>query len=114
MDGIRELIIRVDALVRVIEKSTLPEPFRSSRPCKSLLRPRRRGIAFLFAVIHHLQLLVERLPDNVGEVDDIGAKTMRLADAAKQAGVFLLPKGALENHLPSYAERSSTCLTGQR
>lgn len=104
MDGIRELNIRVDALVRAIETSTAPGLVSVKSAVQSAPETEAKRYRLLIAVIHHRQLLVESLPDKVGEVDYIGAKTIKLADAARQAGVFLLPKGALENHVPSYEE----------
>lgn len=104
MDGIRELNNRVDALVRSIESATNPvfDPIKSAVQSASDTEAKRYRV--LIAVIHHREAFVECLPNNVGEVDYIIAKTTKLIDAAQQAGVFLLPRGALENHLPSYTE----------
>ncbi len=102
MDGIRELNNRVDALVLAIEASTAPELVQVKSAVQSASETETKRYRVLIAVIHHRQLLGEILPAKVGEVDYIAAKTMKLAEAARQAGVFLLPKGALENHVPSY------------
>lgn len=104
MDGIRELNIRVDAFVRSIETATAPGLVSVKSAVQSASETEAKRYRVLIAVIHHRQVLVESLPNKEGEVDYIMAKTTKLAEAARQAGVFLLPKGALENHVPSYAE----------
>jgi hypothetical protein len=104
MDGIRELNIRVDALVRAIETTSAPKLDSVKSAVQSASETEAKRYRILIAVIHNRQLLVESLPEKVGEVDYIVAKTTKLAEAARQAGVFLLPKGALENHVPSYAD----------
>lgn len=104
MDGIRELNIRVDALVRAIEIATAPELTLVKSGVEATPETEAKRYRVLIAVIHHRQALVESLPDKVGEIDYIGAKTTKLAEAARHSRVFLLPKGALENHVPSYVE----------
>ncbi|HJT28016.1 MAG TPA: hypothetical protein VJ784_11445 [Pyrinomonadaceae bacterium] len=49
------------------------------------------------------EVLRTNLPERVGEIDYVVAKVTRISEAAQKAGVFLLPKGALENHLRSYS-----------
>ena len=102
MDGIREFNVRIDSVVRAIESAASPQLASVKSAVQSTSETETKRYRVLIAVVHDRQLLVESLPDKVGEVDYIGAKTIRLAEAARQAGVFLLPKGALENHVPSY------------
>jgi hypothetical protein len=104
MDGIRELNSRVDALVRAIEASTAQGLVSIKSAVHSSSETEAKRYRVLIAVIHFRQLLVETLPEKGGEIDYISAKAGRLADAARQAGVFLLPKGALENHMPSFKD----------
>ncbi len=104
MDGIREFNVRIDSVVRAIESAASPQLASVKSAVQSTSETETKRYRVLIAVVHDRQLLVESLPDKVGEVDYIGAKTIRLAEAARQAGVFLLPKGALENHVPSYTE----------
>lgn len=57
----------------------------------------------LMATIYSRQLLVTHLPTHQGEIDYVVAKMNRIREGAQAAGVFLLPKGALENHLRDYS-----------
>lgn len=103
MDGIRELHNRVDAVARAIETNTSPkiDPIKSALGTSAETETKRYRV--LIAVIHEKAMLLEVLSDKKAEIEFIAAKTGKLVDAARQAGVFLLPDGALENHIPSYA-----------
>lgn len=104
MDGIRELHNRVDVVIRAIEATTSSQLASIKEAVKSTPETETKRYRVLIAVIHHRQSLIEVLPERLGEIDFIAAKTLKLAEAARRAGVFLLPKGALENHVPSYAD----------
>jgi len=103
MDAIRELNIRLDLLARAVGTSSehaLSEIQETLRQAPDTEEKRYR---VLMATIHMRQLLVTHLPTHQGEIDYIVAKMNRIREGAQAAGVFLLPKGALENHLPYYA-----------
>lgn len=102
MDGIRELHIRVDEVIRAIERATSPNLSSIQIVLQSASETETKRYRVLIAVIHQRQSLIEELPDKLAEIDYIAAKTLRLAKAAREAGVFVLPKGTLENHLPGY------------
>ena len=102
MDGIRELNTRADAVVRAVEAATAPELDPIKTALKSTPETESKRYRVIIAVMHHCSALVKGIPEKTGEINFIAAKTLKLAEVARAAGVYLLPKGALENHLPSY------------
>ncbi|HEV2691317.1 MAG TPA: AAA family ATPase [Verrucomicrobiae bacterium] len=101
MDAIRELNSRLDALSRAVESDENPTLVGLKLALNGQETDSKR-YRILVGAINNRELLAHSLPERAGEVDYIIAKTKLIADAAREAGVFLLPKGALENHLASY------------
>lgn len=52
--------------------------------------------------MHSRDGLLANLPERTGEIEYVVAKVVRISEGAREAGVFLLPKGALENHVATY------------
>ncbi|HCE45439.1 MAG TPA: hypothetical protein DET40_18015 [Lentisphaeria bacterium] len=102
MEAIRELNVRMDTLILAVESSSdsMIEEIKTALQGVSEREDKRYRI--IIGTIHKRDLLAQSLPDKVGEIDYIYAKIKQIAEASREAGVFLLPKGALENHLASY------------
>ncbi len=102
MDAIRELNRRLDSLVRAVESSSEMAAAEIKSALMAVEETEAKRYRVLVATIHRREALVRSMPEKTGEVDYITAKVKRLSEAAREAAVFLLPKGALENHLASY------------
>jgi hypothetical protein len=102
MDAIRELNIRLDSLVRAVEGNLEPALAEITTTIQQATETEQKRYRMLLAVIHRRESIVTAMPDKMPEVEYVAGKLYHISEASKQAGVFLLPKGALENHLPSY------------
>jgi hypothetical protein len=102
MDAVRELYKRLDILITAINASTAPDLADIKTAFQQATNTDSKRYRSLIAAIHHKELLRTNLPAQTGEIDYIVAKVTRISEAAQKAGVYLLPKGALENHLLSY------------
>jgi hypothetical protein len=102
MDGIRELHNRVDVLVREIEASTSQNIAAIRSALQASPETETKRYRALVAVIHEKAALLGELAGLNAEIEFVAAKTLKLIEAAREGGVYLLPKGALENHVPSY------------
>lgn len=102
MEAIRELNNRLDALIRLIVATSedsleaLRNDLRVSQETES------KRYRALVETMHNRNVLVSALTNNVGDVDYVASRVKILVGAANEAGVYILLKGALENHLPSY------------
>jgi OLD-like protein/putative AbiEii toxin of type IV toxin-antitoxin system len=103
MDAVRELYKRLDTLITAINASTAPDLADIKTAIQQATNTDSKRYRGLIAAIHHRDSLRAHLPAQTGEIDYIVAKVERISEAAQKAGTYLLPKGALENHLPSYA-----------
>jgi hypothetical protein len=102
MDGIRELHNRVDVVVRVIEAASSSKIASIKLALQANSETEAKRYCVLLAVVHYRNMLIETLTDKASEIEFIAAKITQLAGAAREAGVFILPQGALENHVPGY------------
>lgn len=102
MDAIRVLNNKLDALITALNASTEPALADIQSAIQQVAETERKRYRVLMAAIHSKEVLVGSLPNKVNEIEYVIAKVSRIADAVQKAGVFLLPKGALENHLSSY------------
>lgn len=102
MDAIRELNNKLDLLLRAIESSSEPAISDIRSAINQTQDTDAKRYRVLTSAIHSREILISGLPDRKGEVDYVIAKVARISDATQKAGVFLLRKGALENHLPDY------------
>lgn len=103
MDAIHELNIRLDAVMGDIEAGAIVELASVKTAIQQAADTETKRYRTLVAVLHQQALLLIHMPARKGEVDYVVGKTARILEGAKKAGVFLLPKGALENHLQGYA-----------
>lgn len=102
MEAIRELNVRLDALIRALDSSTAAPLGELKAAIQQAPETEAKRYRVLIAAIHRREMLVNSIPERTGEIDYLVAKVKRLSEVAREAGVFLLPKGALENHLPTY------------
>lgn len=103
MDAIREFYKKLDILSGAIEASVAPDLADTKSALQQAPSTDTRRYRTLIAAVHRKDVLRRNLPERVGEIDYVVAKVTGISEAAKKAGVFLLPKGALENHLASYS-----------
>lgn len=102
MDAIRQLNVKLDGLIDAIESSHDQGLSDIQAAVKAVPDTESKRYRTLVACLHNRDLLVASLPAHVGETDYAAAMTLRITEAAMVAGVHLLPKGVLENHLTSY------------
>lgn len=103
MDAIRQLNSKLDALISTIQGSSSQKLSDIKSAINAVRDVETRRYRTLLATIHNHRELAESLTDKTGEIDYVVAKSARICEAAKAAGIYLLPKGSLENYLPSYA-----------
>ena len=102
MDAIRELYKRLDILMDAIDVSIAPDLADIKVALQQAPNTDTKRYRSLIAAIHLKDVLRTNLPERNGEIDYVVAKVARISKAAEKAGVFLLPRGALENHLASF------------
>jgi len=103
MDAIRELYKGLDILSGAIDASAAPDLTDIRLALQQAPNTDTKRYRSLIAALHRKDVLRTNLPERVGEIDYVVARVTRISEAAQKAGVFLLPRGALENHLPSYS-----------
>jgi len=102
MHAIRELYQKVEALNVAIEGSTAADLEDVKVTLQQASDTENRRYRSLVAAIHKKDVLVRELPERAADIEYIIGRVERIAEAAKQSGVFLLWKGSLENYLASY------------
>jgi hypothetical protein len=102
MDAIRQLNIKLDVLIATIETSTDQALSDIKEAINAVQDTDAKRYRTLLATLHSTQLLATSLVNKTGEIEYTAAMSTRICEATKAVGVFLLPKGSLENHLPSY------------
>jgi hypothetical protein len=102
MDTIRELNKKLDDLNRALESSPTSAPNEIKAAILEAQEIETKRYRILIAAIHYRDELIRLLSTKVSEIDYVIAKVKHISEAARKAGVFILPKGTLENHLPSY------------
>jgi hypothetical protein len=68
--------------------------------CSTNLEGKRR--ATLLGILRNETIIRELLPQSAAQINLIIGRTRKIIDAFKKAKIFVLPKGELENYLPSY------------
>lgn len=102
MDAIRLLNVKLDSLTHAIEVSTDQALSDIQVAVQTTQDTESKRYRVLMACIHNRDMLIASLTANVGEIDYIIAMSSRIGEATMVAGVYLLPRGVLENHLASY------------
>lgn len=103
MEGIRQLTAKLDELATAIEKSPDPKLKDLRERTKKCADTDSKRYMMLAATIHFKQNLASALPALISSMDYVSGRLSALLGAFKESGVYLLPKGCLENHLPSYS-----------
>jgi hypothetical protein len=103
MHAIRELYQKVDVLDVAIEGSTAADLEEVKVTLQQASDTENRRYRSLVAAIHKKDVLVRELPGRAADIEYVIGRVERIAEAAKQSGVFLLWKGSLENYLASYS-----------
>lgn len=102
MDAIRQFNIKLDALIASIDASTNQALSDIKAAINAAQDTDAKRYRILVATLHNRGVLATSLENKTGEIDYVAAMSARICEATKAVGVFLLPRGSLENHLPSY------------
>jgi len=102
MHALRELYQRVDTVSVAIEASTAANLEEVKVALQQASDTETRRYSSLIAMLHKKDILVRELPQRAADIDFVIGRVERIAEAAKQAGVFLLWQGSVENYLASY------------
>src|SRR5580704_3540266 len=102
-DGIRKLSEKLDILSKAILDANKPE-LKDLQTVLTLAGKDTHQVRYRVtaAIVNQSEVLKTALPSNIAEIEVCLGMVRNLIQSCAACGIHLLPKGVLENHLPSY------------